>query len=62
MDFATYTRNINVKTAEVGFCNVRPNTIQCITSREGFLHVNVQIQQREDSTCNAKSGSYTAEL
>jgi hypothetical protein len=27
-DFATYARNLNVKTAEVGFCNVRPNTIQ----------------------------------
>ena len=26
-DFATHTRHINVKTVEVGFCNVRPNTI-----------------------------------
>ena len=41
-DFATYTRNINVKTAEVGFCNVRPNMIQCINSRERFLQGRMQ--------------------
>ena len=41
-DFATYTRNINVKTAEVGFCDVRPNTIQCINSRERFLQGHMQ--------------------
>ena len=36
-DFATYTRHINIKTVELGFCNVRPNVIQCIISRERFL-------------------------
>ena len=41
-DFATYTRNINVKTAEVGFCDVRTNTIQCINSRERFLQGHMQ--------------------
>ena len=41
-DFATYTRNINVKTAEVGFCNVRPNTVQFINSRGRFLQGHMQ--------------------
>ena len=41
-DFATYTCNIIVKTAEVGFCNVRINTVQCINSKERFLQRHMQ--------------------
>ena len=41
-DFASYTRNINVKTTEVGFCNVQPNTVQFINSRGRFLQGHMQ--------------------
>ena len=53
-DFARYTCHINVKTAEVGFCNVQPNTVQCKNSRERFLQGHMQSHQMKDSTCNVK--------